>query len=145
MNLSKDYLISLFTAKKLYDDFDSDSDVSEDDYIALVDDIISYDLQLRTKRLAEQNYEMMNRMIERGVFSSRRAKKRIIQLRSSVSELMKNDTSTEYLENMLNSCLARLAKYRKSKNTKLLSKFDQNLVDLFSEFCDIDEVSAHFG
>ena len=133
-------MVTLYQLKKLYDDYDSDSGITEDEYIDLVDDVISYDLQLRVRRLAEQNYSMISKLIEIGKYSNKKEKRKLLQLQSISASKLDSEKPTGYTENMLNSSLARLAQYRKSRSTELLSKFDEAFVEVFLELSSIDEL-----
>ena len=144
MNLDKDFIISLYKVRKLYDDYDSESGISEKEYANMVDDIMNYDLQLRTRRVAEKNYEQLNHILDEGLLPSRKSRRRLSFIQGQIKQTLDNNPTTGYLENMLNSCLARLAKYRKSKSIEMLSVLDQNYVEMFEEFCDLQDTQVSF-
>jgi len=144
LNLDKDFIISLYKVRKLYDDYDSESGISEKEYANMVDDIMNYDLQLRTRRVAEKNYEQLNHILDEGLLPSRKSRRRLSFIQGQIKQTLDNNPTTGYLENMLNSCLARLAKYRKSKSIEMLSVLDQNYVEMFEEFCDLQDTQVSF-
>ena len=144
MNLDKDFIISLYKVRKLYDDYDSESGISEKEYANMVDDIMNYDLQLRTRQVAEKNYEQLNQILDEGLLPSRKSRRRLSFIQEQIKQTLDNNPTTGYLENMLNSCLARLAKYRKSKSIEMLSVLDQNYVEMFAEFCDLQDTQVSF-
>lgn len=110
----------------------------------MVDDIMNYDLQLRTRRVAEKNYEQLNHILDEGLLPSRKSRRRLSFIQGQIKQTLDNNPTTGYLENMLNSCLARLAKYRKSKSIEMLSVLDQNYVEMFEEFCDLQDTQVSF-
>lgn len=146
MNLSPDYLVSLYKVRKLYDDYDSESTMPETEYIGLVDDLISYDLQLKMRREAETNLDTLTNIVNKGMFNSKKDRQRVDTIRNGIAERIKEIDSEAYLENMINSILVRLAPHRKSKSTTMLSKFDEAFIEIFYEFSNLEKCQqAAFG
>jgi hypothetical protein len=130
--------------RKLYDDYDSESGISEKEYAEMVDDIMNYDLQLRTRKMAEKNYSQIEYVLENNLLSNKKTKRRLAYIQGKVRESLDENPSIGYLENMLNSCLARLAKYRKSRSVEMLPILDQNFIEMFEEFCELQESQVSF-
>ena len=139
MNFNPDYLVALYKVRKLYDDFDSSAGISEVEYVKLVDDLIFYDLQLKMRDEAEANLSTLTEFINGGQFTKKKTRQKVATIVDNISEKMENSDSKEYLENMINSLLARLAPYRKSRSTKILSTMDAAFIDMFYEFYTLEK------
>lgn len=130
-------LVSIYKVKKLFDDFDTESEISADEYADMVEDVMSYDLRIETIEIAKSNLELIDDLLSAPQFIGKRKKKQLSFLKDTIHNQLAREENEDYLQNMRDSLLSRMSKYRKSKCDKLLTDLDARFADwLFAWFSD---------
>lgn len=130
-------LVAIYKVKKLFDDFDTESGISADEYADMVEDVMSYDLRIETIEIAKSNLELIDDLLSAPQFIGRRKKKQLSFLKDAIHNQLAREENENYLQNMRDSLLSRMSKYRKSKCDKLLTDLDARFADwLFAWFSD---------
>lgn len=137
MELHGGDLVAIYKVKKLFDDFDTESGISADEYADMVEDVMSYDLRIETIEIAKSNLELIDDLLSAPQFIGRRKKKQLSFLKDTIHNQLAREENENYLQNMRDSLLSRMSKYRKSKCDKLLTDLDARFSDwLFAWFSD---------
>ena len=130
-------LVPIYKVKKLFDDFDTESGISADEYADMVEDVISYDLRIETIEMAKSNLEIIDDLLSAPQFIGKRKKKQLRFLKDTIHNQLAREENENYLQNMRDSLLSRMSKYRKSKCDNLLTDLDARFADwLFAWFSD---------
>lgn len=129
MELHRESLVAMYKVKKLFDDFDVESEISAEEYADMVEDVMSYDLRIETIETAKHNLELIDDLLSMSQFIGRRRRKRLNFLKGIICDQLANEQNEDYLQNMRNSILLKMSKYRKSKCDKLLTDLDARFLD----------------
>lgn len=129
MELHGEDLVSIYKVKKLFDDFDTESEISAEEYADMVEDVMSYDLRIETIEVAKHNLELIDDLLSMSQFIGRRRRKHLNFLKDTIQNQLANEENEDYLQNMRDSILSRMSKYRKSKCSTLLTDLDTRFAE----------------
>ena len=137
MELHGGDLVAIYKVKKLFDDFDTESEISAEEYADMVEDVMSYDLRIETIEVAKSNLGLIDDLLSAPQSMGKRRKKQLNFLKDTIHNQLAMEENEDYLQNMRDSLLSRMSKYRKSKCDKLLTDLDARFADwLFVWFSD---------
>ena len=87
--------------------------------------------------LVDDNLEIIDDLLSAPQFIGKRKKKQLRFLKDTIHNQLAREEDEDYLQNMRDSLLSRMSKYRKSKCDKLLTDLDARFADwLFARFSD---------